>query len=338
MSLLLLLEPLIKPVTSLLLKFAEKIIMRQDNTFYILEKLASDENRKDFSISHVVLIKEISKNLPIGDTNIDNYSTFELLYICNNILNSFMEKELKKFELDVITNIKIDIVNWLKITGKYKDNAYNDQYINFVATKAFKTEIKNRQMANSLNNEIPEYPEKVFYSLCTGNESKLKEYFDFVKSIESICVIDARDKYRNMAFTSEVIYNKELDDSAMFVLGGYGGVSDNEIILKELFNSTTKSDERSNNTKIIEGSIGTDDYRYIVSQRILNKTISFDLRDVIFIYSGIISSILVFFKLIKRHSDKDISLEIIISNKQKEILNNTLSSTDNIKITIINSN
>lgn len=334
MDWLMILGPMAKPAGEMLLKFAEKIITKQDNTFSILEKLSTDRGRLDFSEAHFLLFKEIAKNMPVGEeNNIDNYSLFELMNIVEKIHSAIKEDAIKSFEKRVYEDVEAGVITWLQVTGKYRSNVFNEQYIKFITKKAIKIEQRNRQLASPLNGGEPEYPEKVYYSKYTGDISKKEEYELFVCNFIAVCLADAKTKYKDMAFISEVYYHD--NDSVNFVLGGYGGVSDNEIILMELFNSTVRAELREGYIIPISGIMGTDEYHYNVSKGVIDRNVSFDLKDVTFIYSGIMSSIIAFYKLIKRHSEKKtMTLEIIISEKQKDVLSNALSGIDDIKITI----
>lgn len=333
MDLIALLGPLAKPIGDILVKFAEGVIVKRGETLSVLTKLATDEGRLDFSKAHLSLFKEIGKHMPVDAVEgaIDNYSLFELLVVCDDIFNSLKKTVETEFEKTVKKNIKECLINWLTVTGKYSDDPYYEKFRNLVIDDSFVFEVSNREFSSG--NKISEYPDKIYFSQYSGDVSKKEEYNAFYDSFVRACVAEAKTMYKNMAFISTVNYS---GGKSTFLLGGYGGVSENEIILTELFNSTLRNEKRKGTEHLVAGIVGTDTYNYVISKNVLNGDITFDLREVAIIYSGIISSILTFCKLIKRHrtSEKEQVIEIIVCQSQENVAKRALSGTDWVNIIV----
>lgn len=290
-----------KPIIEFLSKIAFRIIEKDKDTIKILDKLAKEEGRIDFSPEHVKLIKIINDSLQHGDssTDIDNVSFFEILEITKKEIERLEEENFKNFKNSIILSLKTRLST---IDGCNKDT----DYINYVSNIAFEN-IDNIFKKNTMKNNY-NYPYCVNYKIMNNLEKK-EEYNKFYNSFFESANNESINLFSILMVSVDSVYSDDKKTFEAFI-NGFGGVVNNNEILNKLFASTLLPDNR---LKITE-KIGVDTISVEISKDILSvEKIILDLRPTKFVFSGILSSILAFCKILDMQNN-------MFTNKKAEMI------------------
>lgn len=292
----------LKPLYDIVTNIAIKLLSKKKDTSGILVRLGMEEGRKDFSLNHARVIKIINDGLQKGDVekDLDTATFYEMLIVVNEMFLELSEKNSEEFKDNITRSIEEYLID-LKLDENSKAKRSRLQYVTEVANKTYNKVINDA--SNGLINQFKNVEKYMNLNMLSGQDNK-KKYTEFYEEIEGYMFEMASQIYDGMKMEVNSSY---LNDTFYISLGGHGAMND----IEETVTMLLESSRTPNGRRDIVANIGNVSKTVEISEQLLNvKRIVIDLTHLQVIFSGIITSVQNFAKIVNRNSP-----EFLISGK-----------------------